>query len=425
MAGGGDCPQSFIFLIKKNERPKNSIYCICLREKKIFFIGTLPTIIMSILGLTNTMTYNNARRKYLRAALIHHPNRGGSTATFQNIQNEWERWLNRYQRRGRNPTTSRGQTAPRNTRERRTHTQVLLSSILSGSLDSVRQVITQYGTGVINNPTGTSGMYPLHHAATNGYLNIVQFLLNKGARPNTRTRLGQTPLHFASIGGHLSVVRLLISKRAYINAMDKDDKTPIHYAAENGHSSIVRFLIERRVNVNQMDNFTKTPLHYAAQNNHINVASILLRSGARVNIQDRYGQTPLSTARTNVMKTLLRRYGAEIPRGQPPRRQQSRRVYKDANMDRTRTVQKRLLHDDANGIDLMNFTKIPYSNARVILGHEVGGKIRYVFHKDFLEQLRELKNPYTRQVFSPEDVVSLDMALNARHRNKYRNLPGQ
>jgi len=54
-----------------------------------------------------------------------------------------------------------------------------------------------------------------------------------------------TPLHYAARDGHLSVVEHLIIQKADINAKSKDDLTPLHYAASYGHLSIVNILFKQ------------------------------------------------------------------------------------------------------------------------------------------------------------------------------------
>jgi len=51
-----------------------------------------------------------------------------------------------------------------------------------------------------------------------------------------------TPLHFAASNGHLSVVEYLVNNNADINAKDKDDKTPLGLAIEYGHLCVFEYL---------------------------------------------------------------------------------------------------------------------------------------------------------------------------------------
>jgi len=76
--------------------------------------------------------------------------------------------------------------------------------------------------------------------------------------------LGLTPLHVAAGNGHLEVVQLLVERGANVSAQDVLGWTPLHVAAGNGHSDVVEFLIGKGVDVNAKDRYGRTPLHYAA-----------------------------------------------------------------------------------------------------------------------------------------------------------------
>ena len=62
-------------------------------------------------------------------------------------------------------------------------------------------------------------------------INMVKFLVSKGANVNTQDKLGKTPLHFAAEYGSTDILQYLISKGANVNAMDKHwNKIPLDYA---------------------------------------------------------------------------------------------------------------------------------------------------------------------------------------------------
>ena len=55
-----------------------------------------------------------------------------------------------------------------------------------------------------------NGMSALHLAAWNGHVQIVKYLLSKGASPQAKSKHGSTPVHAASEKGYTEIVRLLL-----------------------------------------------------------------------------------------------------------------------------------------------------------------------------------------------------------------------
>ena len=61
---------------------------------------------------------------------------------------------------------------------------------------------------------------PLHYAAYNGHLNVVEYLVDQGADYRDGIR-GESYFHWASSRGHLSVIESLVNQKADINEKDK------------------------------------------------------------------------------------------------------------------------------------------------------------------------------------------------------------
>lgn len=83
---------------------------------------------------------------------------------------------------------------------------------------------------------------PLHAAAYNGYKDVAELLLTKGADVNAKTNTAWTPLHVAAYSGHKDVVELLLTKGADIYAKASNGWTPLRAAAKAGHKGMAELL---------------------------------------------------------------------------------------------------------------------------------------------------------------------------------------
>ncbi|GAB1862199.1 Protein phosphatase 1 regulatory subunit 16A [Camponotus japonicus] len=67
---------------------------------------------------------------------------------------------------------------------------------------------------------------PLHIAAANGYLRVVEFLLDQHVSTDVEDNDKWQPVHAAACWGHLEVLELLVQNGADLNAKNKHDETP-------------------------------------------------------------------------------------------------------------------------------------------------------------------------------------------------------
>ncbi|XP_074028615.1 myosin phosphatase targeting subunit 75D [Leptinotarsa decemlineata] len=72
----------------------------------------------------------------------------------------------------------------------------------------------------------SQGATPLHIAAANGYISVVEFLLDNGVRTDVKDKDDWQPSHAAACWGHLEVLELLAQAGANLDAKNKHDETP-------------------------------------------------------------------------------------------------------------------------------------------------------------------------------------------------------
>jgi ankyrin repeat protein len=152
---------------------------------------------------------------------------------------------------------------------------------------------------MLDSNTLNANTYPLHEAASEGRIEIVQTLIATGANVNATDENGLTPLHEAATEGHTEVIQILITAGANVNAADEDGLTPLHEVANTGHTEIIQTLINAGANVNTPSNDAFTSLHYAASNGHHTTVRMLISLGSDINATDNDGITALHLAAGN------------------------------------------------------------------------------------------------------------------------------
>lgn len=125
---------------------------------------------------------------------------------------------------------------------------------------------------------------PLHIAAHNGHVKIVQLLVQQNPDCNDKDSDGMTPLMLAVLSGHEDVASVLLLKGARVADTDTQGRSSLHMAVEQRHESMLRLLLDHcqglNAAVNAYDGTGRTPLHISAVVGFEAGVEILLRFGA-------------------------------------------------------------------------------------------------------------------------------------------------
>ena len=194
------------------------------------------------------------------------------------------------------------------------------------------------------NQQDRDGNTPLHLAAMNNSVLVVNTLLEMKCKPNESNVKGETPLSIAlkmefydivflirEITGiktgdgtannevHVSTkVKTIWDAARYgdldtlkqnLNAPGVDvnganeekfghKRTLLHIAAASGKTHVVKYLLENGAAVNSSDRFKRTPLFFAARNDEYEILKILLEAGADRAIVDAKGNTACDFAKS-------------------------------------------------------------------------------------------------------------------------------
>ena len=149
----------------------------------------------------------------------------------------------------------------------------------------------------------------------------MEFLAKFTDVPNVSDNNGMTPIHYAAFNGHLKIVEFLTKFTDDPNASDNYGRTPLYYAAFYGHTEIAKCLIGNGAEIEAKTNIGGwTPLYIAVENDHIEFVKCLVDNGALIDDaeNDKNGETPLFLAvkkgKQDIVNYLTERADNEIPK---------------------------------------------------------------------------------------------------------------
>lgn len=118
---------------------------------------------------------------------------------------------------------------------------------------------------------------PLGYAAQEGDIEVMKWLLDRGALLESTARVKYTPLDSACWRGHLAAVNLLVEKGADIKALGDDGLNLLELAALYGHEEVARRFHELGLR-------TENRLHFAAGLGNLAVVQKEISGGANLNL---------------------------------------------------------------------------------------------------------------------------------------------
>uniref|UniRef100_A0ACD5TE43 Uncharacterized protein n=1 Tax=Avena sativa TaxID=4498 RepID=A0ACD5TE43_AVESA len=183
-----------------------------------------------------------------------------------------------------------------------------------GCLESCRFLVEESGIDV--NSVSKTGETPLSYAAQEGNVQVMRYLLHRGADPAMPDERGSTPLHDAALEGvpvdpvdyrgaplhlavsndHVEVVKVLLEHSADPNKVANKIFSPILVACYEKSLKCIKLLIEAGADLNAPGYPAPTPLMQAVNDGLIDFVKLLLEAGADPNIPNQHGAIPIEQA---------------------------------------------------------------------------------------------------------------------------------
>eukprot|EP01086_Lenisia_limosa_P005587 TRINITY_DN2267_c0_g1_i1.p1 TRINITY_DN2267_c0_g1~~TRINITY_DN2267_c0_g1_i1.p1 ORF type:complete len:630 (-),score=123.28 TRINITY_DN2267_c0_g1_i1:24-1913(-) len=134
---------------------------------------------------------------------------------------------------------------------------------------------------LINNLSCVVKKDQLEMALRSGSLDSVKHIL-EGVKLNTPILLGRTPLHTAAEYGTVEMIEYLLNEGADIHARDTQEHfAPIHFACFQKEPAVLECLLSRGASKDTQNGNDMTPLDMAVEKGNLRIVSVLLQSGAK------------------------------------------------------------------------------------------------------------------------------------------------
>ena len=113
---------------------------------------------------------------------------------------------------------------------------------------------------------------PLMIASLKGQTDIVRKLVARDADVN---KTGWAPLHYAATNGHVEIMQILLDEHAYIDAESPNKSTPLMMAAKYGSPAAVKLLLEAGADPRLRNELGLSAIEFAQQGNRRDSAEMI------------------------------------------------------------------------------------------------------------------------------------------------------
>lgn len=137
---------------------------------------------------------------------------------------------------------------------------------------------------------------PLHVLCTLGRKQLAEALINKNADVNAPDQSGWVPLHCAASNCQLELVEMLLNHpKINVSSISKDGTSIFHYLMRNlvpvdkeqQYTEILKKFKEKGANIQLHGKHLETPLHQAAIRSNLPALKFLISNSVNINAQNK------------------------------------------------------------------------------------------------------------------------------------------
>lgn len=140
------------------------------------------------------------------------------------------------------------------------------------------------------------GETPLHYLVVENQLRAVLLLVEAGAAVDTVSAVGGTPLSEAASLGYVDMVEYLLARGASLWLPGQHEPT-LHEAVKGAAPLIVEMLLNAGAMLDEQNDLNETAVHLAAESDdRLGALKVLIGAGASLCVQAAFGETPLDVA---------------------------------------------------------------------------------------------------------------------------------
>lgn len=187
----------------------------------------------------------------------------------------------------------------------------LAKAVANEEIDEVRELLIN-GANVDDKDENYDKITPLFLAIETGHIEIVELLLDFGAKVNARDASKQTPIMRLDDDATPDLVGLLIRHGAKVNLKDDNGDTVLILASGAVKPDVLKALIDAGADVRAANKQGQTALMEAAENDDLESVKVLIDAGSEVNAKNKEGDTAWDLASNQEVEALLFSFGAQI-----------------------------------------------------------------------------------------------------------------